>query len=307
MTQEVMLRPWTPAELPQAVAICASACDLDSYHDQILSALVSSGRITTVAFVDDSLVGICLASIEYKTAPGQTGHTTSMSGYLDLIAVDPAWQGGTIGAQLLTYTENLLANAGCRVILVAGSGPTYAWPGVDVRYIRAIGLFEQHGYRRRSVEVNMQVDLRSAPLSTTKAESSLAAASGIVFRSATPVEAPALRESLGRTWKTTWLDEIDAALVGTRSGVEVAIGRDGYLGFCAHGNVRPGVVGPLGTDPRYRGHGIGTALIRRAMRAVAADGHTYGEIVWAGPLSLFSRTLEATISRVFITYTKTLP
>jgi GNAT superfamily N-acetyltransferase len=274
----------------------------------MFSGLLRVPRQSTVAVVDGNVVGVCIASrgqvAGANNPPGGSG-LAGGSGFVDLVAVDPTWQGQGVGAQLLAHAEAQFAESGCAQAHAAGNAPFYAWPGVDARYTRAIGLFEDRGYRRRGVEMTMSVHLAAAPLDTGKDEKRLVGR-GITFRSARADEGPGLREALAAAWKPEWLDELDEACRQPYGGVEMAIGPKGYAGFCAFGVNRPSEVGPLGTDPQYRGQGIGTVLIRRALRAVAAEGHRTGELPWAGPLSLFARNLDATVSRVFIRYTKQL-
>jgi predicted N-acetyltransferase YhbS len=79
-----------------------------------------------------------------------------------------------------------------------------------------------------------------------------------------------------------------------------------YVGFCAYGLNRPHEVGPVGTAPDLRNLGIGGALLKRSLADQRDHGLTVAELVWAGPLGYFSRTLHATISRAFWLYTKDL-
>jgi hypothetical protein len=58
--------------------------------------------------------------------------------------------------------ERQLAARGCGQIYLAGHGPYYAWPGIDIHYTAAICFAEDLGYRREGCEVNMNVDLRIA-------------------------------------------------------------------------------------------------------------------------------------------------
>jgi mycothiol synthase len=65
-------------------------------------------------------------------------------------------------------------------------------------------------------------------------------------------------------------------------------------------------VGPLGTAPSAKGQGIASVLLRRCLADRARRGVSTAELVWAGPLSYFSRTVQATIGRAFWLYEKDL-
>jgi mycothiol synthase len=76
------------------------------------------------------------------------------------------------------------------------------------------------------------------------------------------------------------------------------------LGFCAYGVSRPREVGPIGTSPEVRKLGIGEVLLKRCLAEQRDRGVTSAELVWAGPLPYFSRTVNATIGRAFWQYDK---
>jgi mycothiol synthase len=65
-------------------------------------------------------------------------------------------------------------------------------------------------------------------------------------------------------------------------------------------------IGPVGTSPNRRGLGIGGVLLKRCLADQRDQGVAIAELVWAGPLSYFSRTLNATIGRAFWQYEKDL-
>jgi len=267
----------------------------DHYATHLPATLLRTLRHTFSATVDNEVVGFCFGSV------GADG----TEGFIDLIAVAPVWQGRNVGGRLLVALEERLHESGCRVVRVAGHPPVYAWPGVDHRYTRAICLFEGTGYRRDGVEVNMRVQLERSRLHT-KADEQRLARSKISFRRARTDETDELREQLARDWKADWLTELAMAIAGSRSGAVLAMRHETCVGFCAYGLNRPNEVGPLGTAPALQRRGVGTVLIRRAMKELVAQGEPVAEIPWAGPLSFFARTLGAHVNRVFVTYHKSL-
>ena len=201
--------------------------------------------------------------------------------------------------------EAELAARGRRQISIAGHVPHYAWPGIDVHYTAAICLADDLGYRRPGCEVNMDVDLRSAPLGTAAGEASLRAA-GVEVRAAGPADDGPLQQALTGTWWPAWITELTAALRDERAGIQLALADGTYIGFCAYGLNRPGDVGPIGTHPDWRSRGVKAVLLKRSLADQRSRGLDAAELIWAGPLSWFSRTVGATIGRAFWGYRKDL-
>lgn len=151
----------------------------------------------------------------------------------------------------------------------------------------------------------MDIDLRQAPLDTEVAEDRLRS-HGIEVRQAAAGDDGSLQESLRLTWWPAWVTELTVALRSSEAGLHVAVKDNRYVGFCAYGINRPHEVGPVGTSPELRNLGIGGVLLKRSLADQRDRGLTAAELVWAGPLSYFSRALHATIGRAFWSYTKDL-
>lgn len=247
-----------------------------------------------LAMLGDQVVGVCLYSV--------TRGATRSDGYLDLVAVRPTHQGHGVGRRLLTHAEDAFAVLGCRSVTVAGNPPCYAWPGVDARYLAAVCLFEESGYRRAGVELNLRVSLADEPYGGVDALDR----HGIGIREATVADADWILASLAGRWKASWLDEIECALRFTGGSLQIAVREDQCVGFCAYGINRPHEIGPLGTDPSVRRLGVGSVLLRRCLADQRRQGLPAAELQWAGPLAWFSRAVGASTSRVFLTYQKDL-
>jgi len=127
-----------------------------------------------------------------------------------------------------------------------------------------------------------------------------------VIRQASGSDDGPMQASLGSTWRPSWVSEITAALRSSEAGLQVAVRDKHYVGFCAYGLNRPQEVGPVRTAPEQRQLGIGSVLLKRSLADQRDRGLTAAELVWAGPLSYFSRTLHATIGRAFWLYAKDL-
>jgi mycothiol synthase len=253
-------------DLDDVASLCGQELVLDRYARSIPAVLARRPHIGLIATRGSTTVGVCIGSV----AEDQDG---AVEGFVDLLVVGRSSQRQGIGRELANAMEEQLASRGCQLIHLSGHSPYYAWPGIDVRYTAAVCFAEDLGYRRQECEVNMDVDLLRAPLDTGDAEERLRS-HGIEIRQAQASDDGPLQESLSC--------------------------------FCAYGLNRPHEVGPVGTSPDLRKLGIGGALLKRSLADQRDHGLTVAELVWAGPLGYFSRTLHATISRAFWLYTKDL-
>ncbi|WP_055589400.1 GNAT family N-acetyltransferase [Streptacidiphilus griseoplanus] len=227
-------------------------------------------------------------------------------GHVNLLAVAPGHQGRGHGRQLLSTLEARLRDCGARQLVVRGSTPAYAWPGVDFRYTAAVCLLEAHGYERTNEAVNMAVELDTAPLETAGDERRLAAL-GLTVRRLRPEDEPRFSAWM-RGWGGTWQQEAALALTCDPVGCHVAVRGEGdqaeYVGFACHGVNRRTWFGPMGTEESLRGQGVGAVLLRRCLADQRAAGLSRAEIGWTGPLRFYARAVGASLDRVFWLYRK---
>jgi mycothiol synthase len=294
--ESVTISEMSADDLADISTLCARELVLDRDAASIPGILMRRPCISLVAVRGRGVVGTCVGSV----AADCDGAT---EGYIDLLVVDGDKQRLGIGRQLADAMERQLAARGCEQIYLAGHGPYYAWPGIDIHYTAAICFAEDLGYRRQGCEVNMDVDLRHADLDTAAAQDALVSA-GIDIRRASEADDGPLQESLASTWQQSWIAEIAAALRSSQAGLYLAVQDGRYIGFCAYGLNRRHEVGPVGTSPDRRRLGIGGVLLKRCLADQSACGVNVAELVWAGPLSYFSRTLNATVGRAFWQYEK---
>jgi GNAT superfamily N-acetyltransferase len=286
---DITVRRVAPGDVEAAGRLCTEALFLDEHADLLPRALMRQSPHGVVALAGTELVGVCLTS----------AGDDPLVGYVDLIAVAPAYQGKGIGGRLLAAAEVQLGSATVRA---TGNPPHYAWPGVDVRYDRAVCLFESAGYRRGRCEVNMSVDLETAPFDPGDDERRLAE-QGIDVRHAGPGDAAWLLADLAAWWKPSWLAEVEAALHKDDATLIIAV-RDGEcLGFNMYGVSRPNYSGPCGVRPDAQRSGLGTVLVRRSMAEQRRLGYTRAEFQWIGPYPVIARMLRVPTDPTLFTYT----
>ena len=190
--------------------------------------------------------------------------------------------------------------AGCTVVRTTGHAPFYAWPGIDVRYTPAIGLFEWHGYQRAGEAVNMSVKLSDLDLHVDLP-------ADLEVRRATAADREPLVAAIAASWtEDDWSAEIAAAFELDDAGVWLVLQDGEIAGFAAYGVTHPNVGVQIGVWPKSRGREVGLMLMKRMMFELREAGKDEGEFLWVGPVAYFSKHANARINRVFWIYEKAL-
>ena len=102
-----------------------------------------------------------------------------------------------------------------------------------------------------------------------------------------------LRAFIAAHFTQVWADGVLAGLSHAPASVFTATDGDEIVGFGAHSGNRPGIVGPLGVHPQYRGRGIGAALLFQCLLDLRARGYVYGIIGQVGPAAFYEKTCGA--------------
>ncbi len=212
-------------------------------------------------------------------------------GHVRLVAVDAAEQRRGQATGLLDAAEAWFAEQGASSIRWGAEAPWYLWPGIDNDWRPAMTLARDRGYRCTAEAVNLSVatDFR-APTPTGVEVERL---------SADPVHAAHVstaRAMVAQHW-ASWLVEFDLAV---ESGtLFVAFADAAALAFVAHSTLRQGWIGPMGTSPQHRRHGVGAALLSAACADLSERGISTAQIAWVGPVSYFTK-LGARPHRTFV-------
>ncbi len=228
------------------------------------------------------------------------------AGFIKLLVVDEKFQRRGIGSRLVKEVEQRLKAGGAPVVRVCESAPNYLNPGIDARYTRGMVFFEKQGYERIGETWNMEADL-SRESFDTEAEEQRLAGQGIEIRRAIMGDWEDLETLLQRHWPA-WIEEVQRSLLNYPISLHLALVDGRVVAFSAHdcNNFRTGWFGPMGTDPDYRGKGIGGVLLRRCLKDIKEQGHRFATIPWVGPIAFYLHYAGAEISRVFYRYQKTL-
>lgn len=228
-------------------------------------------------------------------------------GYVKLLAVDPQFQGQGLGRRLVRELEDRLLRERVVAIRPGESAPDYIVPGIDVRYTRAILLFEALGYQRFGETYNLVSELAGRDFSTQREESELAQ-QGVELRRASRDDSMDIRRLLVEHWPA-WQAEVALALAHDPPTLHLAIAGGRVVGFSAYDSNHLGMdwFGPMGTCPAFRSKGIGQLLLKRCLWDMQSEGCAKATIPWVGPVRFYAKHTGAQIERVFYRYEKKAP
>ena len=275
---------WSPNEITALTSLTDHALPGERLTDDELG---------TLCF-DDPDPGAVLATPDGDAAVALVARRTDPArppvALLQFLAVMPRAQSRGIGRQLLRAAEEWAADqAGATEVVAGGAAPFYLWPGIDVRWTRALALFEAAGYRERGAVLNMSCPTtHRAPLPD-----------GVTIeRVLHDSDARRAADFCRRHWPQ-WEAELGRGIDHGAGFLASDAVTAEPLGFACHSVNRVGWVGPMGTHPDRRHRGLGSALLSALCADIRAAGLPDCEISWVGPIGFYARAAGASVSRVF--------
>ncbi|MCS7034802.1 MAG: GNAT family N-acetyltransferase [Phycisphaerae bacterium] len=116
---------------------------------------------------------------------------------------------------------------------------------------------------------------------------------GIVIRRANPWELQATRTFIQKHFSIGWADETSVGFANKPVSVFLAIASGAIVGFAAYECTRRGFFGPTGVARRFRGRGIGRALLLAGLHGLREMGYAYAVIGGAGPTEFYRQACAA--------------
>ncbi len=219
-------------------------------------------------------------------------------GHIKFTVVEGPHRRKGIGSTLLEELEDRFKDLGASSIRINGSAPNYLNPGLDPRYTEAYVFFSERGYRVTGTDINMSVDLNQN-FDTSERERELLSESTEILRATTEDKEPVL-DFVARTFPG-WRDEVYVTFGNDPISIHIAKHKGKPIAFSAYdaNNIGTGWFGPMGTDPNFRGKGIGGILLKRCLIDIRNQGHTRAVIPWVGPIGFYAKEVGANISRLF--------
>ena len=287
------VEPWPAGRAPDLAALAELALPAERFTADELLAVCWDGEgsdASTVLGIPDGSGAVAVASRSVRGRDRPTAVVTCL-------AVEPAAQGEGRGRALLAAAHEWARAEGAVSVAAAGLAPFYLWPGIDVRFTRALCLAEAAGYRPTGAALNLScpTTFRTAPPAGVRVERVLedAAADAVL--------------ALCRRAYPDWEAEAARGIEHGAGHAAVDTATGGTVGFACHSVNRAGWVGPIGVEQQRQGGGVGAALLSALCTDLRAAGHADAEIAWIGPIGFYARTAGASVSRTFMTYTFSLP
>ena len=209
-------------------------------------------------------------------------------GWITVVAVDPDAQRRGIGRALLDAAHDWLRARGVTEVRTGAAAPRYLWPGVDLdAHSAAVALFESLGYSQVATTHNHRcsTSYRSSP------------PDGVRIRRVTSHDADAA-VTFAEASFPHWVDELVRSLA--HGCCHAAFDDAGAaIGFACHSVNRAGWIGPMATDDRWRGRGVGSALLGAVCRDLSLAELDEAQIAWVGPDAFYEKAAGASVSRRF--------
>jgi GNAT superfamily N-acetyltransferase len=221
-------------------------------------------------------------------------------GWVDALAVLPAFQRQGLGVELLAWAEAWLAQQGCTRAILGGS--LHPWtPGVPVELGRA-AFFQSRGWQPRGLAWDMAHDLEDYQVSSVKYQKS-----NVVARPARVGDEAAILEFLRREFPGRWRYEYEEFLdAGGRMSDYVLVlterGVDGACRVTLEDSERPieryylhrwprpwGQLGSIGVSADCRGKGYGGALLDAGLRHLRDRGARGCVIDWTTLVDFYGK------------------
>ncbi len=117
---------------------------------------------------------------------------------------------------------------------------------------------------------------------------------GVDVRTPTAPEHDLVVAWVARHFTPGWASEVRAVIGRRPCGVVIAVDAQHVLGFCCHGAMAPGFVGPIGVLDDARGRGVGAAVLRASLERMRLEGHVYAVAGAVGAPGFFARVAGAT-------------
>jgi GNAT superfamily N-acetyltransferase len=234
------------------------------------------------------------------------GSIVNETGWVFSFLVRPDRQRRGIGTLMFATIEHAFSERAIHEINVGWAPLRYFLPGIDIRYTAAITFLDRHGYEtKRETRVNMDVQLAGRSFDTSGSEARLRSR-GIAVRRGQPTDRPGITCLCEAYGNPIWGIETGRALDRDPITMFVAEHMNEICAFAVYGIGGPLFFGPMLTAIDRRGIGIGSVLLKRCLQDWQHAGAERCEILWAGPLSYYARSVGATMGRAFWTFHKSL-
>lgn len=92
-----------------------------------------------------------------------------------------------------------------------------------------------------------------------------------------------------------WASECDIAFARQPVSCYLAIKNRELAGFACYDSTMKNFFGPVGVDEKFRGKGIGTAVLLKCLSAMAAEGYAYAIVGDADSPEFYEKAVNASV------------
>lgn len=267
-------------------------------------------NLALVLLVEDKVAGFCLGI--KRRYPYLTRGLEENRGWISIMFVVTEYQGKGYGKALLNEVEKRLKKEQVKEITLCAYSPNYFTPGVDLKYEKALTLFEQGGYVKGTDAVSMQKNLFSynIPQKTQDMIGQLKE-EGISFSTYSLLYMEKLLAFVEKEFDAGWVRNILQAIRNGEAEDTILISTDKdnqVIGYCMRkidGN--DARFGPIGVKESVRSKGIGGILFDLQMREMQKRGIYYAYFLWThGAAMRFYERHGMSVYRTYQLYRKNI-
>ncbi len=118
---------------------------------------------------------------------------------------------------------------------------------------------------------------------------------GFVIKRAIGPEKEALVKWVGEKFSVHWASECSCAFRTSPACCYVVVKDKEIVGFACYDVTVKDFFGPTGVDEKYRGKGIGKALLLKSLEGLWNLGYAYGVIGGVGPVDFYRKSCGAVL------------
>jgi len=116
---------------------------------------------------------------------------------------------------------------------------------------------------------------------------------GITIRKPIGPEKHLITHWVKEKFNRAWASETDNALCNRPSTCFIAIKGASLIGFACYDATALGYFGPTGVEGKFRGKGVGTALLMASLLDMKLKGYGYAIIGGVGPADYYKKAVDA--------------
>jgi len=179
--------------------------------------------------------------------------------------------------------------------------PDYWLPGLDPRHTEAFFFLRKHGFKRKGERINLTVDLEEFP--ADEPPSRIGAIEISRARKEDEAELVPLSFMPRMYQVTSWPAEVKMSF--QNDPITSFIARDTrtnkIIGWATHSVSFPGTFGPTGVSKKYRGRGLGSALLKWCLWDLKQKGLKKVIIRWVNlnTTYFYLKSVNAHISELY--------